>query len=544
MAKNKQLNRAAIEVDVSAGPAPNPVDKAQSQTRSKLEVAYHKDYTKNAFTWQRTRDAVAGEPVIKAKNDVYLPMPYAMQALPTPPSVQKAINQQDDNTILNRQWDPNYHPIAAYAAYKSRAQFPEMTQFILRGLVGLVGATAATIELPPAMKYLETKATPGGMSLHDLYLYTIIEVLITGRLTTVVDIDEVADLPILVPYSAESLINWQNIRATNSNKSEVKLAVFQEKIQSERQSIFAQPESVLHRVQCLRDGTYNVDVYINGKFEETIVPSYKGDTLDYIPSVCVGSVVNSFGVDPSPLGSIASSAVQIYMKNADLSNSEFMSCNPTLVMTGVDDNQTPQAIGATVCIKIGNPEAKVYYPITDTSALAHVLKHIETIYEQAIYQGAQLLDSSKKAAESAETTRLKQASSGATLVAVVMNSAKAMEKQLKIIAEWMGADPNAVKVTPETDFMSPTMNASEQTALIASWVAGAISHDTVLENFYSAGILKNGQSIEEEKKKVDEESKTRQQKLIDNMKAAQQAGPNAPGPNTPVKPGNKTSPAA
>ncbi len=536
----KSQTRAPITVEAFADNAPPIV----AQAKPKLEVQYHKDYTTNIYTWIRTRDCVAGEANVKSKKSVYLPMPYAMQAMdPAAPSVRVNPNKDTMGSWINPQWDPNYHQNLAYSAYLSRAQFPELTQFILRGLVGLVGATQPTIKLPTEMEYLLDKATPGGMGLHDLYLYTLIEVLITGRLTTVIDIDEELELPVMVPYAAESLINWKTVRSANSNKSDAKLTVFQEKVDAEDQSIYEQEQKLRQRVQILRDGFYQVDVYDEGVHQYTIIPSYKGEMLEFIPVVCCGSITNSFSVDPSPLAPIASAAVQIYMKNADLSNSEFISCNPTLVMTGVNDSQTPQALGSTVCIKIGDPEAKVYYPMTDTSALAHVLNHIASIYEQAIYQGAQLLDSSKKAAESAETTRLKQAASGATLIAVVGNVAKAMEKQLKIAATWMGVDESKVQVVPVTDFMSPTMSAQEQTALIASWVAGAISHITVLRAFYRAGMLENGEKIEDEQKRVEEERKEREKRLLDNMKKMKEQSGNPDDPkNEGTKPGS-ASPA-
>ena len=98
---------------------------------------------------------------------------------------------------------------------------------------------------------------------------------------------------------------------------------------------------------------------------------------------------------------------------------------------------------------------RLYYTKTDTSALSHVLAHITDLYEQAVYAGAQLLDSSKKAAESAETARLKQASSGSTLASIVRNVAKGVEDQLKMIAKWKGENPDEVEFLPITE--SPSL---------------------------------------------------------------------------------------
>ena len=172
----------------------------------------------------------------------------------------------------------------------------------------------------------------------------------------------------------------------------------------------------------------------NNIFNNAIQPSYKGKFLDYIPVVPYGSLNSRFNVDPGPLYSVASTALQIYMRNADLSQSEFMSCNPTLIFSGVDPGETPQALGSTVSICLSDHQASANYTKTDTSALAHVLGHIGDLYEQAIYYGAQLLDSSKKAAESAETTRMKASSSSATLSSIVRQTGIQFEKQLKLAA--------------------------------------------------------------------------------------------------------------
>ena len=142
-----------------------------------------------------------------------------------------------------------------------------------------------------------------------------------------------------------------------------------------------------------------------------------------------------------------------------------------------------------------DPDAKAYYTQTDTSGLDHVLKHIDILYEHAVYQGAQLLDSSKKAAEAAETVRLKQTASGATLLGIVRNLGKGLEKQLKSIAVLMGENPDDVVFRPTQEFMTNGMSPSELTALVASWTEGAISQTTLLENFRRAGLLKEGETV-------------------------------------------------
>jgi hypothetical protein len=481
-----------------------------------IAPSYHKDYSANAFIWQRTRDCVAGEAVIKGKNTLYLPMPSAMLGVAgssTPASVQ---NQQDNNKLGplgSPIYNPNFHQNPAYAAYLSRAEFPEITQFILRGLLGLVGADKPTIKLPKRLEHLMESCTPDGLSLEEFYLFAVSEVLTTGRLPIFVDINP-AGKPIFAPVVTESLINWKTVGGVSSGKSDAASTLVAD-FEYGPNDIFGNEPKKVMKLALIDETVYKVANYNDaGSFTNAVTPEYLGKKLNYIPMVCIGSITNTLSVDPSPLSPIAASSIHIYMKNADLSNAEFLTCNPTLVLCGVEATNKPTAIGSSVCWMLPDPEAKANYTTTDTSALSHVLNHITSIYEQAIYQGAQMLDSSKKAAEAAETTRLKQAASGATLLAVVLNVTEGFVKALNMMCDWVTADKEEVTFTPLTEFMSPTLSAAEQKALVESWMAGAISHPTLLESFRKAGFLRVGEDIDSEMALIVKEEAEREAKFL------------------------------
>lgn len=495
---------------------------------------YHDDYLKATFVRQSCRDAVSGESTIKSRNTRYLPMPAAM-TVNTPASSNSDMGDQFLNSHSLSMKDfmmvnPNYHSNKAYQAYLTRAQFPEITDFILRGLLGLALAEEPTIKLPKSMEYLKDSATSTGQSLIDYFAYTLSEVFVTGKMASVVDIDDEGN-HIIAPYIAESLVNWKLDRPMNSSKQEPTMIVLEEfrdknegKVSSDYETIYRvwqvttqfNDEGVSETFAfsaTYTEAEMDKDNLISDKEDLTLqVPEFQGKRFKEIPIQMFGSIHNSFDNQQPPLASVVSSAIQIYMKYADLSNSEFMSCSPTLIISGVDDEFKPKAIGSTVALVLPDAEAKAYYTKTDTSALSHVLNHISSLYEQAIYAGAQILDSSKKAAESAETTRLKQSASGATLTSVVMNVAKGIESQLKFIATNLGEDPDKVKFLPLTNFLSGSLTAQEQKALVESWTAGAMSLETMVENFRRAGLLQKGESIEDEIKRILAESKAKELK--------------------------------
>jgi len=465
--------------------------------------------------WQMVRDTIAGESTVKSRKTRYLPMPAAMtiDSSRTPinladsdfgfPTGQNQLNQQ----LILRQFNPNYHSNAAYQAYITRAQFPELPAFILRGLLGLTSNEAPTVQLPSSMEYLKQSATTTGLSLNEYYMHALSETLSTGRMASILEIDESTNQLVMAPFHAESIINWKTERQNNSAKKQPTMVILSEFMDTNPNKINSELE-IVYKILTLKDDIYYIkevsqkeiekDKTISSLEGKTINPQYQGTPFKKIPIQMFGPVTNSFQIQNSPLAAVASTALQIYMKYADLSNSEFMSCSPTLVITGVDDEFSPKAVGSTVALILPNEQAKAYYTKTDTSALSHVLRHITDLYEQAVYAGAQLLDSSKKAAESAETTRLKQAASGATLSSVVRNVTNGVQAQLREIATMMGENPEEVIFSTITDFSAPALTAQEQQALVSSWMSGAISHPTLLENFRKAGILHDGETADEE----------------------------------------------
>ncbi len=471
-------------------------------TIGNMQIPVHPAYSKSAYNWMICRDSIDGESAIKMKNELYLPMPAAMslpQASENPSSTQ---NNAALFGELSGFSNPNFHTNKAYSAYLTRAQFPELASFILRGLMGLALSDEPTIKLPKNMEYLLTSASLTGQTLVEYYSYVLTEVMTTGRILSVLDVNDKTNQIVFVPYVTESVPNWKVDRAQNSAaKKPLSVVVSESRAKSNDVTNYSTDEEVYSIKILYQDENDNFSIKTKEKESDIGVdtsPNFRGKLFNGMPMKMYGPIENNFKVQAPPLYGVASSSVQIYMKYADLSNSEFMSCSPTLVISGVADDFSPQAIGSTVALILPDSDAKAYFTTTDTSALTHVMSHITDLYEQAIYSGAQLLDSSKKAAESAETVRLKQSGSGATLASVVRNVAKGIEEQLKDIAIWMGENPDEVSFLPITEFMSPALTAAEQRELVKSWVDGAISHFTLLDNFRRAGVLQEGDSIEDE----------------------------------------------
>jgi hypothetical protein len=404
-----------------------------------------------------------------------------------------------DTRSYYRYYDYNKHGNAAYESYKKRARFPGITENLLRAMMGIATTFDSSWELPDYMEYLEDYATKKGKDLQCSYEWLLSETLQLGRSFILIDICPTSGLPYMSLYEAESVINWE---CNVVDGTEVITVIEIEEIVTDPSAPPLSRETVrLHRILKLDNGIYTHDIYIDGNLSETKVPNYQGRPIGFIPIVPIGSNNIDIEPDPIPMLPIAETALQIYMKDADLSQAEFLSCNPTLVQTGVDDDSTTKVVGATVGISIPNPEAKVYYPETDTSALEHVRSHIKELYEEAVSYGSSILGASKKAAESAEALRMRHTASAATLSIIVDNVGSGVEMALRMIAIWMGYDEdiNDIEFNPNKQFSRQIMTANEQQALLQARLAGEISQDTYLKNMKRASIIPADVSVEEEK---------------------------------------------
>lgn len=233
-----------------------------------------------------------------------------------------------------------------------------------------------------------------------------------------------------------------------------------------------------------------------------------------LPVLCIGSTDMDWDVDILPMEGIATCALHIYKKTADLSYSEFSSCVPTLVMTGVDDNAGNKIVGGGVALSISSEMAKVYYPTTDTNALQHVKLHIDGLFEEAKTYGASLLGGDKQEVESAEAIRLRQGAAGASLSTLTRN----IELGINKLLELAGID---VKFKINFDLEENYMTPAEQSVLLDSWMNSAISYKTYFNNMQKAGLIEDERDFDSEVEDIRKEKEIKSKEALVTMEEQQ-----------------------
>lgn len=466
----------------------------------------HPDYDENEYTWFSVRAAVKGPQMVKRANSLFLPIPAAMLNAPPPSYSSRADNTGPKDFDLQIR-SPNYHPNPAYAAYKTRAHFPQISSNTLRGLLGIALKSEPIVELPSSLQYMvDDTATASGENLVDLYKFVLSEILQTGRCVLVLDVNPQTDRIYIAPYTAESFINWRS--GIVGGMVAPTLLVFEEEISNpEDEDIFTHEMIDTQRVMLIDEsGHYTQQLYTdNNPIGQPVQPSYRGRRLPFLPAVVAGSTNFDLTPDISPLSGISDTAMHIYMKDADLSQSQYMTANPLLCFRGVNADDVPNVVGATVAIAIPNENGDAKYVEVTANGLNSLQNSIDRLYDRAMEQGASLLGGTVKAAESGEALRMRQESSGATLKGVVENAGRAITMALKMAATWMGESTDGIVFDPITEFSDNKLSAQEMTALLQMWMNKSISFETYYDNLQKGGVAKEDVTADEEMDKIEQE---------------------------------------
>lgn len=447
------------------------------------------------------RHTYDGESAVKDAGRLYLPATSGM--------ISRGIK-----TTNQRGWQE-------YVAYRLRARYPSFVRDAVQALIGVMHREPPTIELPSSMEFLTDRATLRGEGLADLLRRINERQLVMGRvgvLADVIDVGQMAGMPYLVTYEAEAITNWDEgrrlgdpDRPDGTEPHELNLVILDE-TGPVRKSNFEWETHQKWRVLVLGDpdenepmggGIYRVGVFTEesggATFSEAdlVAPSIMGRTLDRIPFAFANANDVVPEPDVPPLLGLSDLALGIYRGEADYRQALFMQGQDTLVLIGVSDSEDEHAVGAGAVITITNPDGDAKYVGVDSTGLSEMRMALENDHKRAAQQSGELLDSVSRERESGEALRVRVAARTTRLNRIAQTGALALEDVLKAVAEWMGANPDEVVVTPNLDFVSDALSGKELTEYMTARTIGApLSLRTIHEQMQERGLTER--SFEEE----------------------------------------------
>jgi len=415
------------------------------------------------------RDTYAGSDRVKEERQEYLPATQGM--------IEDGMNASTDKGYQR------------YEAYLKRAVFHDFVKDAVKIAIGAMFCKPPKIDLPPEMESLRERATPNGETLEMLLRRINVEQLVTGRLGLFADFPSrptANQLPYLVVYAAESIINWDDGDFDESNLPRLNLVVLCE-TEFERKETFEWEQVEKYRVLVLGNvdtneppgvpaqALFQVVEKDSGSTDafnaEALKPFlYKGRGLSDLPFVIVNAADVVADPDYPALSGLADIALAAYRGEADYRQNLFMQAQDTLVTVGSSEEDHRIGAGASINLKHGG---EAYFIGVSADGLGEMAKALAADKTEAAHRAGQLIDNRARPFESGEALKVRQSGQSATLTEIAKAGAFGLQTILRTIAVWIGADPSKVVVEPNLDFSLTGMMTQELVELMTAKAQGA-----------------------------------------------------------------------
>lgn len=439
----------------------------------------HVDLATRKTQWAKIRTVIEGEDAVKLAGATYLPQPSG----------------QD---------------LTMYTAYKERATFYPAVGRTLLGLTGLVFRNQPTIALPDRMLPIADNMTVDGYPAAVLLTDMVTELLSVGRYGILVDYpaeSSTTALPCFATYKAENIINWQHT-IVNGRRTLSRLVLEDEGDDDSINEI----EQYLELL--LLDGVYTVNRYqrsTSGGADvllDSRAPRVAGRTLSAIPFVGVTPYSLTVVPPKPPALDLVNVNLGHWRNSADYEHALFLTAQPTpYVCADIVEADKPRAIGSSVVwyLPQGASVGMLEFTGAGLSAQRQALLDKEA---RLAALGARMIKDSAPAAETAETAKLRARGENSLLMSTISMVEAGLTAALGIVADWVGASRDDIKVTLNRDLVDASLSAQELTALVAAWQSGAISHETLHENLQRGEIMPVTRSFDDEKEAIAAEALT------------------------------------
>jgi hypothetical protein len=447
----------------------------------------HSEYDRFATQWREIRDALAGEAAVKAAGTAYLPQ----------------LNGQKKE---------------AYIGYKARAMFYGATGRTHEGLMGALFLKDPVYSLPSKVKPFEESVDLAGTTIGMFASNIASEVLAVGRVGILTEYPEPGapdQRPYFVTYSTEQITNWR--RRVIRGKTVVDQIILNEVAEEVAEDSFGSVKVERYRVLELigEEGSnpkYTVSLYKRKKDSKTEweldgdprIPTRRGESLDFIPFICIGPHELSLKVAKPPLYDLASVNMSHYRTSADLEHGCHWTALPTPWVFGLSDTATSLHIGSQVAwILPMNAEAGMLeFTGAGLSALETRLVEKQALMARL---GARLLEDQKKAAETAESKRLDYSGDNSVLSSIANSVSEGIRRSLDWANMWAGGGEAETEFELNKDFFDMPLEAQEVVNLVAAWQSGGMPIDALYWNLHQGERLPNDMTLEDYKAALEAE---------------------------------------
>ena len=444
-------------------------DKTVTAVRPELEDM--------ADRYEKVRDCLGGEELVKARGTKYLPPPSDI----------------DDQIEKNR-----------YAVYKQRATFLGITALTQRTVIGKLVAKQATIDLPSQLEVIRENVNGEGLEVSQLLELALGETYAIGRggfgcdFTRVPEGElSIADVRELSPtirfYRSEEIPNWRINRYTQK----LEMVVVAERY--ERYDEFAVFLETQYKVYELVNGAVIVKIFRDlnagaaaqqSNFEE--VDSYPlllpgGAPWTEIPFAITGSANNDWSIDLPPLYGIANIELSLFRNSADREEAVFRLGQPTPFTVGQLQEEQDDLNMKTIRFGSGR-----YIPLEQGASIgllqASPNTMIDALEEYKLrvlrFMGAMNFSQDSLGKDQTATGAVYQAMQAhAPLITTGRNVVAALRKSLGYAGMFLGIDPDSddYSVKLNSDILDRPLGVLDMQVASQLYKDGVITWDEVRE---------------------------------------------------------------
>lgn len=429
------------------------------------------DYDLVLPQWQRLRDTYGGRDMVLKAGNKYVP------DLP-------GLNLDQLATNTNK-------------GYRERGNFYSAVKRTVYGLAGMLFQKSAEVQIPDTFKSLLQDVTLTNITFEMFVLDAGQEAVLMGRYGVLVDMPPILatdSRPYLSSYKAEDIINWRT--RLEGGDQVLTLLVLREYVDEvDVKDPFVNVCVCQYRVCRLAGGVYIQDIYqekkdpMSGKKEwvisQTITPMRRGQTLDFIPFVFIGSEHATSEIDEPPLIDLADLCLSYWRNSVDYEYGLHLTALPTPWVSG----SKPSTPGSESAMKIG-PSVVWELDVNGSAGMLEFTGNgLKALMDSMIEKkkqmagiGSRMLEDIPSVDETATAVQLRRGGEHASLRTVANAMEQALTMILQTMVWWLSTEtePSEVQVAVELnkDYFALKIQAPEVTAALAALQAGKMSFET------------------------------------------------------------------
>jgi len=419
----------------------------------------------------RVRDFAAGEIIVKAKGEVYLPR-------------------------LSGQSKTEYNN------YKTRGYIVPAVEPTAVAMIGSITRKPATVE--SSLDHIHENID-GSKTSADLFVSGMIkELLYAGAAGYLVEWDDQLQQSVAKQYTIENIINF----SFGTGRDYIVL----------RQTFTVQdrndPYKQITNFEYLEltfdeEGNYIQNIWRKTKkgfaIVDTVMPDNRGEAINEIPFVFCSPNNETLNSDPILLH-LANVNLDQYRLSTDERHGLHWTALPTMFLFGdlrdEDGKKRQITVGAGSSNHIDDTEARAELLEFSGAGLASIKAAIDGDIDTMASIGAKMMSSGGGGVESAETARIGASSETATLSTIANTVDQCMNDILEIMASWSGSDGEH-KYAINRDFIDTKLDPNALMALLRTWQGGGMSLDSFLYNLEKGELLPKDVTKEDEADRID-----------------------------------------